>query len=211
MTRVAVLIDGSNLLGALGRLDLGYPALRPLLTRVVGPDHLTFARFYGNPSPTEPWSRRWKAFVAANRHVERLDWFQGYRQKATRLEKAIDVAVAADLFDAHLSNRADKAVVLGGDGDHLYALKLASKYFPIRAFVVESQPTRMLARMRLRFTVLTRIELLALGIAQHGIGSPTVSAHAAPNGSPWLTPILTGAAGDPSPAPSIPSHAGMLE
>jgi hypothetical protein len=55
VARVVVLIDGSNVIGAMGRAGLGYPALEPLLARVAHGDDLISARFYGNPSPTEPW------------------------------------------------------------------------------------------------------------------------------------------------------------
>ena len=95
MTRVIVLIDGSNVIGALGRAALGYPALEPLLALVVQSDDLVAARFYGNPPPTEPWAGRWKSFMSANRHLAALDWFQGYRQRLTREEKAVDVAIVA--------------------------------------------------------------------------------------------------------------------
>ena len=95
MTRVIVFIDGSNVIGALGRAALGYPALEPLLALVVQSDDLVAARFYGNPPPTEPWAGRWKSFMSANRHLAALDWFQGYRQRLTREEKAVDVAIVA--------------------------------------------------------------------------------------------------------------------
>jgi hypothetical protein len=147
MARVIVLIGGSNVIGALGRTGLGYPALGPLLASVVQNDDLVSARFYGNPPPSEPWAGRCKALMSANRHVARLDWFQGYREKHTREETAVDVAIVTDLFHAHITGRAEKAIIIGGDGDHLHAFHVARAHIPLRVYVVETQPTKMLASM----------------------------------------------------------------
>ena len=204
MSRAIVLIDGSNVVGALGRAGLGYPALQPLLEHVLQNDHLVSARFYGNPPPTEPWAGRWKSFASANRHVARLDWFQGYRQKITREEKAVDVAIATDLFHARIKGSADKAILIGGDGDHLYALQIAKDLIPVHVYVIETQPTKLLAQMKIPFTVLHAADLVAARICARPSGAPVPAQFAAPAGSPWLTPILTGAAGAVSHPPSIP-------
>ncbi|HEV3157381.1 MAG TPA: hypothetical protein VGZ00_08575 [Candidatus Baltobacteraceae bacterium] len=52
--RIAILIDGSNLVGALGRGELGYPALAPLVAKLRGEDTLALARFYKAPTHNEP-------------------------------------------------------------------------------------------------------------------------------------------------------------
>jgi NYN domain len=210
VSRAIVLIDGSNVIGALGRAGLGYPALQPLLRHVLQNEDLVSARFYGNPPPTEPWAGRWKSFASANRHVARLDWFQGYRQKITREEKAVDVAIATDLFHACITGSADKAILIGGDGDHLYALQVAKAFIPIHVYVIETQPTKLLARMRIPFTVLRAADLVAARICDRPSGAPVPTECAAPAGSPWLTPILTGAAGAVSNPPSIPHPAGSV-
>lgn len=204
VSRAIILIDGSNIIGALGRAGLGYPALQPLLRHVLRNDDLVSARFYGNPPPTEPWAGRWKSFASANRHVAGLDWFQGYRQKITREEKAVDVAIAADLFHARITGSADKAVLIGGDGDHLYALQIAKELMPIHVYVIETQPTKLLAQMKIAFTVLHAADIIAARICDRQSGAPVPPEFAAPAGSPWLTPILTGAAGTVSNPPSIP-------
>ena len=199
-------MDGSNVIGAMGRAGLGYPALEPLLAYVVQNDDLVSARFYGNPPPTEPWAGRWKAFMSANRHVVGLDWFQGYRQKHTREEKAVDVAIVTDLFHAHITGRAEKAIVIGGDGDHLYALHVARGCIALHVYVIETQPTKMLASMKIPFTVLTAGEIVAAGICERPERASVPTAFAAPAGKPWMTPVLTGAAGTISSPPSIPQR-----
>jgi len=125
MRRVAILIDGSNFIGSLYRADLGYPALAPLIADLAGADDLSYARFYGAPPPREPWRNRWHMFVAANRHVRGLDFFQGYRHASTAEEKAVDVALATDLLYGRIANHFDRVAVIGGDGDYVYALKIA--------------------------------------------------------------------------------------
>lgn len=142
--------------------------------------------------------------MSANRHVSGLDWFQGYRQKHTREEKAVDVAIVTDLFHAHIAGMADKAIVIGGDGDHLYRLQVARGCIPLHVYAIETQPTKMLASMKIPFTVLTASEIVAAGICDRPEGARVPAAFAAPASDPWITPILTGAAGAVSKAPSIP-------
>jgi hypothetical protein len=119
MGRVAILIDGSNLIGSLDRAELGYPALQPLIEYLRESDDLSYARFYGAPPIRQPWRGRWRAFIAANRHVEGLDFFAGYRHASDGREKAVDVALATDLLYGIIANHFDRVVVIGGDGDHV--------------------------------------------------------------------------------------------
>jgi hypothetical protein len=197
-------MDGSNVIGAMGRADLGYPALALLIPHVLHKDDLGSARFYGNPPPSEPWAGRWKAFMSANRHVRGLDWFQGYRSKRTGEEKAVDVAIIADLFDAYIAGSAEKAIVIGGDGDHLYGLQIARRYIPIHVYVIEGQPTRLLRYLKIPFTVLTRAAILTAGICDQPEGARVPAVFSACAGTPWSTPVLTGAAGTISNAPTAP-------
>ncbi len=60
----------------------------------------------------------------ANRHVVGLEFFQGYRTP-DREEKVIDVALGVDLIAGIAENRFDRVDIVGGDGDHLYPIKLA--------------------------------------------------------------------------------------
>ena len=85
--RVAVLIDGSNLLGALSRIGLGYPNLRRLTTHLIGTDSLAFARCYGAPPVNAPagpakinYYAHWMRFAAAHRSMTGLDFYRGYRE-----------------------------------------------------------------------------------------------------------------------------------
>ncbi|HEY6235522.1 MAG TPA: hypothetical protein VIW69_10510 [Candidatus Elarobacter sp.] len=82
------MIDGSNFIGSLYPANLGYPALAPLIAYLVGSDDLSYARFYGAPPRRQPWEHRWRMFVAANRHVSGLDFFEGYRHASNGEEKA---------------------------------------------------------------------------------------------------------------------------
>jgi hypothetical protein len=194
MRRVAVLIDGSNFIGSLYRADLGYPALAPLIAYLAGADTLSYARFYGAPPTRQPWKERWRMFVAANRHVRGLDFFQGYRHASNGEEKAIDVALATDLLYGKIANHFDRVAVIGEDGDHVYALKVAKTVVRLRVYLVGSF-SRGLANARVPFTVLRPVELIAHGICDPGAGSPVPIANRAPPGSPKTAVILRGSTG----------------
>jgi hypothetical protein len=191
MRRIAVLIDGSNFIGSLYRADLGYPALAPLITYLAGADALSYARFYGAPPPREPWRLRWRAFMAANRHVRGLDFFQGYRHASSGEEKAIDVALATDLLYGKIANHFDRVAVIGADGDHVYALKVARTVVSVRVHLIGSASTA-LAKARVPFTVLPRSELIERGICNPQAGSPVPAEHSAPAGSITEAVILRG-------------------
>jgi hypothetical protein len=179
MRRVAVLIDGSNFIGSLYRIDLGYPALGALIPLLAGSDDLSYARFYGAPPPRQPWQHRWHMFVAANRHVRGLDFFQGYRHASSGEEKAIDVAVATDMLYGKIANHFDRVTVIGGDGDYIYALKVAKTVLNVRVYLIESSSVG-LANAHIPFTVLRRADLIARGICAPGAGSPVPAIHRAP-------------------------------
>jgi hypothetical protein len=178
MGRVAVLIDGSNFIGSLYRADLGYPALAPLIAFLARSDDLSYARFYGAPPRLQPWEHRWRTFVAANREVPGLDFFEGYRHASTGEEKAVDVALAADLLYGKIANHFDRVDVLAGDGDHVYALKVAKTVIRLRVYLIGSA-SRGLAHARVPFTVLAPAEFVARGICDPGAGSPVPAAHRA--------------------------------
>jgi hypothetical protein len=194
MGRVAVLIDGSNFIGTLYRADLGYPALAPLIAYLAGIDDLSYARFYGAPPPREPWKNRWQQFVAANRHVRGLDFFQGYRHASNGEEKAVDVALATDLLYGKIANHFDRVAVIGEDGDHVYALKVAKTVMSLRVYLIDSF-SRGLADARVPFTVLQPEELIARGICNPRAGSPVPTAHSAPPGTNKVAVVLRGSRG----------------
>jgi hypothetical protein len=202
MGRVAVLIDGSNFIGSLYRADLGYPALEPLIAYLAGSDDLSYARFYGAPPPREPWRARWHTFVAANRHVDGLDFFQGYRHASTGEEKAIDVAVATDLLYGKIANHFDRVAVIGSDGDYVYALKVAKSVLRLRLYLLGSS-SKGFANARIPFTVLQRADLIARGICDPQAGSPVPIAHGAPVRCVRKAVVLRGS--NASPAYRTPS------
>lgn len=191
MGRVAVLIDGSNFIGSLYRADLGYPALAPLIAYLAGRDRLAYARFYGAPPHRQPWQGRWHSFVAANRHVDGLDFFEGYRHASSGEEKAVDVALATDLLYGKIANHFDRVVVIGEDGDHVYALKVAKTIVRLRVYLVGSF-SRGLADARVPFTILAPVDLVARGICDRGAGAPVPIAHRAPVGSATKAMTLRG-------------------
>ena len=191
MGRVAVLIDGSNFIGSLYRADLGYPALAPLIAFLAGSDDLSYARFYGAPPRQQPWEHRWHAFVAANREVLGLDFFEGYRHASTGEEKAVDVALAADLLYGKIANHFDRVAVLAGDGDHVYALKVAKTVIRLRVYLIGSS-SRGLAHARVPFSVFSPAVFVARGICDQGAGSPVPAAHRARPESKAEAVILRG-------------------
>jgi hypothetical protein len=208
MGRVAVLIDGSNFIGSLYRADLGYPALAPLIAFLARSDDLSYARFYGAPPPHEPWRLRWRAFVAANRHVRGLDFFQGYRHSSSGEEKAVDVALVADLLYGKIANQIDRVAVIGADGDHVYAFKVARTVLRIRVHLIGSASAG-LAKARVPFTVLQRSELIERGICSPRAGSAVPAAHRAPADCVTEAVILRGSSASQArqtPA-SIDEHA----
>jgi len=195
--RVAAFIDGSNLLGALGRADLGYPALAPLLEAICEGDDLVAACFYGAPPLNPIWQARFQRFLDANRHLD-LDFFLGYRSKRTGEEKAIDVALAVDLLDGAHRSAFDRAAVIGGDGDHTYALHVARRVMPVRVHLMPGQPWGGLARARIAYRQWSDTELVAAGICDREAFAPVPSLYAAPAGSPQLARLLEGALGTPT-------------
>ncbi len=173
-TRVAVFIDGSNLLGALTRLGLGYPNLESLIALIRGADAVVHARFYAAPpinAPAGPaqvnYYAHWMRFVAANRGVPGLDFYRGYREKNGK-EKSVDVALAVDLIHGACTGCFDRAVLVGGDGDHQYAVDVAKRLVPVEVLVMEGQKYSGMKRTGVRIQELTRSDLVALNICAAG-------------------------------------------
>jgi uncharacterized LabA/DUF88 family protein len=194
MPRIAILIDGSNFLAQLDGCDLGYPALSPLITRLLRGGDLSFARFYGAPPVHSEYDRRWQAFRAANRHVEGLDWFLGFRN-ADGKEKAVDVALAVDLVYGCKTDHFDVAVVIGGDGDHAYAFKVARECRRgLFVYLMPGQPSSLLAELKVPFRHFSVDDLLAWGVCERGKQSGVPMAAKAPPGHPDITLRLSGAA-----------------
>jgi uncharacterized LabA/DUF88 family protein len=195
VSRVAILIDGSNFLAELDRCGLSYPALGPLISWIQGTDELVYARFYSAPQLLEPFQSRWQAFRAANRHIAGLDFFQGYRDKANR-EKVIDVALAVDLIYGCAYDHFDRVAIVGGDADHHYAVKVARSMRKfVRVWLMPAQPSSNLALEKIAYYRMSAPDLLSRGIADRGAQAGVPAAHRAPVGCLDVTPRFTGAFG----------------
>lgn len=164
-----------------------------MLKHIQATDELAYARFYSAPPLAEPYKGKWLAFRAANRHIQGLDFFQGYRN-VEGSEKAIDVALAVDLIYGCSINHFDKVAVLGGDGDHVYAFKIArSMRKNVRVYLMPAQMPSDLLAGGIQFSRLEVRDLLRLGVCERGKQNGVPLAHKAPSGSPDITPILRGA------------------
>jgi uncharacterized LabA/DUF88 family protein len=191
--RLAILIDGSNFLAQLDACDLGYPALEPLLERLRERHDLVYARFYSAPQSIDPFRANWQAFRSANRHVAKLDWFQGFRNREGG-EKAIDVALAVDLVYGCAYNHFDRAVVIGGDGDHSYAFKVANTIRGrVFVYLMPNQPSEILRDLGVRYRYFRIADLLAWEICERGRQAAVPLSGKAPPGHADITPRLTGA------------------
>jgi hypothetical protein len=176
--------------------DLSYPALKPLIEFLVGKDQLVYARFYSAPQIDQPFKSRWEAFRSANRHVQGLSFFMGYRTQDNH-EKCIDVALAVDLIMGCVRQDFDRVVVVGGDGDHLYALKKAKEMCPrLQVWLMPAQPSGALRSGGFDVKQFEAPRLRALGVCDSGRLSGVPVAHCAPPGSPDITPRFAGAFGD---------------
>jgi uncharacterized LabA/DUF88 family protein len=176
--RIAVLMDGSNLLSSLGRIGLGYPNLERFIAALVGAEVLASARFYGAPPVNVPigpsqtnYYQHWMKFMAANRNVAGLGFYRGYREKNGR-EKAVDVALAVDLIHGAHIGAFDRAVVVGGDGDHQYAVEVAKGLSDLTVVVVEQQKYSGMKRTGVPIRELSRNDLLSLQICAPGVLAP---------------------------------------
>jgi NYN domain len=181
--RVAVLIDGSNFVNCLARAFLSFPALAPLLRQLAGDDDLAFARFYYAPLPDPRYRGLWQRFEASQRSVDHLDFWHGHRDAQGR-EKEVDVALAVDLVLGAALDRFDRAVVVGGDGDHRYAIQMGGTLKPVLVVLVEGQQAsgiRRLARQTMplhtlgrgvRYREFSGAELIQRGICASGAFEP---------------------------------------
>jgi uncharacterized LabA/DUF88 family protein len=177
--RVGLFIDGSNLLSSLARIDLGYPNLRRLLDHLIAGESLVHARFYGAPPVNAPAGRsqinyyaHWMRFVAAQRTVPMLDFYHGYRDKLGK-EKSVDVALAVDLLFGACRDIFDRAIVVGGDGDHQYAVEVAKTLVPVAVVVIEGQRYSGMKRTGVNIRELKRADIVKLRICANGYLAPT--------------------------------------
>lgn len=136
-----------------------------------------------------------KRFAGPNRHITGLDFFQGYRNVEGR-EKVIDVALAVDLVYGCACDHFDRAAIVGGDGDHIYAYKVARTMGKsLRVYLLPGQQSSALAQGRIAFTRWEFADLL--GFCAYGSQADVPVAHAAPAAHPDVTPRLTGALARP--------------
>jgi uncharacterized LabA/DUF88 family protein len=182
--RVAILIDGSNFVNCLARAFLGFPALQPFLSSLLEEhDELVFARFYYAPLTSQPHRARWQRFEAINRHVPKLEFWHGHRDEKDR-EKEVDVALAVDLIYGASHDAFDHVIVVGGDGDHRYAMEVASRMKSVFVVLVEEQKAsavRRLARTTanlhphnrgVKYREISGQEFMTLGICASGAFEP---------------------------------------
>jgi uncharacterized LabA/DUF88 family protein len=175
--RAAIFIDGSNFLAQLSDCGLGYPALKPLLQALLCHDDLALARFYGAPPLAKEFYNRWQAFADANRHVEGLEWYYGFRNRKG-VEKSVDVALAVDLIRGTLQREFDRVAVIGGDGDHIYAFQEAKKLgADLLVYLMPMQKASNLRDIRVQYRYLRVEDLLQWEVCDRG----------AQTGVPWLT------------------------
>jgi len=155
------------------------------------------------PPPEEPWKERFLAMQRANRHVVGLEFFQGYRTP-DREEKVIDVALGVDLIAGIAENRFDRVDIVGGDGDHLYPIKLAHDKIGgrLRVHLAPGQRLYALGQARIPFTAWSAEQFIGAGIVDPGTGTPVPAAATAPPTAPWSTPIRTGAFGTVTAPPA---------
>lgn len=121
----------------------------------------------------------------------------GYRNQENG-EKAIDVALAVDLVHGCTQGVFDRAVVVGGDGDHIYALKIAKTICPnIHVWMMPNQPSTQLRKAGFVVKNLDVPIILQHGICDRGAQGGVPAAHRAHNGQEDITPRFIGAFGDP--------------
>jgi NYN domain len=182
--RVAVLIDGSNFVNCLARANLGFPALEPFLSLLVGPDELIRARFYYSPLRDPRYRGAWQRFEASQRAVHGLYFWHGHRDVRGR-EKDVDVGLAVDLVLGASQDQFDRAVFVGGDGDHRYAIQMAGTLKPVLVVLVEGQKASGIRRLAkqtetlhsqgrgVRYRELSGAELVERGICASGAFAPS--------------------------------------
>ena len=93
-----------------------------------------------------------------------------------------------------IANHFDRVAVIGEDGDHVYALKVAKTVVSLRVYLIGST-SRGLANAHVPFTVLQASDLVTRGICDPQAGSPVPMAHCAPPGSLKTAVVLRGSAG----------------
>jgi len=180
------------LVGALGRADLGYPALGPLLEILRDKISSSPPGFTLHRRPTNHGKA---AFSRCNGQIgtsPALSFFKA--TEPDREEKVIDVALGVDLIIGIAEDRFDR---VGGDGDHLYPIKLAHEKIGgrLRVHLAPGQRLYALGQARIPFTAWSAQQFLDAGIVDAGRSAPVPVAAAAPSSAPWTTPILTGAFG----------------
>jgi uncharacterized LabA/DUF88 family protein len=193
--RVSIFVDGNNFLNKLYGCDVGAPALAPFVASIVGSgDDLVEARFYAAPPAYQPFTRRFAGMQAANRHVAGLEFFHSYRRPDNR-EKGIDTALTTDLIKGACRDAYDRAAVVSGDGDLIYAIDTARRLVEgeVRVHLLPGQKIHdAWTTSGVPITRWSRKELLAAGIVQEKTDSPVPPRFAAPRGSHWRARVFAG-------------------
>jgi hypothetical protein len=96
-----------------------------------------------------------------------------------------------------IANHFDRVAVIGGDGDYVYALKVAKTVVSLRVYLVEPS-AKGLATARIPYTVLAPASLIRFGICDPRAGSPIPASHRARPEATEEAVILRGSSGSPS-------------
>ncbi len=148
-SRVAIFIDGSNLYHALeqscGRTDLDFSAFIQWLLH----GRLLYRTYYYNVLQDEKRRptdyRDQQRFLQALYQIPYLETrFGGVRYRDGQMvEKGVDIMLATDLLHYGWQDFYDRAVLVSGDGDYVYALqtlKQMGKYVEVVAFESNQSP-----------------------------------------------------------------------
>ena len=128
--RVAIFIDGSNLYHALkdnfGRADISFSEF----SRKLSGERRLFRTYYYNvlqdPSKGTEGHRDQQDFLDALRRVPFLEVRLGGTKlsQGVTVEKGIDIMLATDIINFAWKNVFDTAIIVSGDADFAYALKV---------------------------------------------------------------------------------------
>ena len=117
----------------------------------------------------------------------------GFRN-AEGKEKAIDVALAVDLILGCSLKHFDRAIVIGGDGDHTYAFKIARDLgMNLCVYLMPNQIANDLKHLRITSRYLEVRDLLTWEVCERGVQAGVPLRHKAPPGHPDITPRYRGA------------------
>lgn len=152
--RVAIFIDGANLLHALSqdfdRIDIDFPSL---VTKLVDERRLVRTYYYtalpGQELDPERYKRQQKFLDALERKPYFTVVLGRLERRATGyVEKGVDISLAVDMLDLAYNDVYDTAILLSGDGDFARAVEVVKRL----GKHVENASTRSCLSFHLRKT-----------------------------------------------------------